>query len=173
MYFRFFIIISPWKRAWSRLWKNMNPNHPRMLCAKLGWNIGPVVLEKKIFKFCQCIFAFCNYLPLEKGRALHLNKLNTYHPRMFCAKFGWNWPSGSWEEDENVKSLQKLQRRWTTDKLWSEKLNWAFGSDELIRRWIAVWPMALTFTDFPLISWQNVSCPHVVCLYQKTSQIKV
>ena len=25
---------------------------------------------------------------------------------MLCAKFGWNWLSGSWEEDENVKSLQ-------------------------------------------------------------------
>ena len=22
---------------------------------------------------------------------------------MLCAKFGWNWPSGSGEEDENVK----------------------------------------------------------------------
>ena len=27
------------------------------------------------------------------------------HPRMLCAKFGRNWPSGS-GEDENVKSLQ-------------------------------------------------------------------
>ena len=25
---------------------------------------------------------------------------------MLCAKFGWNWPGGSEEEDENVKSLQ-------------------------------------------------------------------
>ena len=25
---------------------------------------------------------------------------------MLCAKFDWNWPSGSWEEDENVTSLQ-------------------------------------------------------------------
>ena len=25
---------------------------------------------------------------------------------MLCAKFGWNWPSGSGEEDENAKSLQ-------------------------------------------------------------------
>ena len=25
---------------------------------------------------------------------------------MLCVKFGWNWPSGSGEEDENVKSLQ-------------------------------------------------------------------
>ena len=25
--------------------------------------------------------------------------LNPLHPRMHCAKFGWNWPSGSGEED--------------------------------------------------------------------------
>ena len=25
--------------------------------------------------------------------------LNSIHPRMLCAKFGWNWPSGSGEED--------------------------------------------------------------------------
>ena len=53
---------------------------------------------------------------------------------MLCAKFGWNWPSGSGEEDENVKSLrqrQRQQRRRTTDKFWSEKLTWAFGSGEL------------------------------------------
>ena len=45
---------------------------------------------------------------------------------MHCAKFGWNWPSGS-GEDEKVK-----QRR-TTDKIWSEKNTWAFGSGELKR----------------------------------------
>ena len=35
--------------------------------------IGQVVLEKKIFKFPICIFP--NYLPLEKGGALHFHKL--------------------------------------------------------------------------------------------------
>ena len=45
-----------------------------------------------------------------------------------CNKFDWNWPSGSGEE-ENAKSLQQQQR--TTDKLWSEKLNWAFRLGEL------------------------------------------
>ena len=53
MYLRYFIIISPWKRAGPFIWTNMNPLRPRML----------------------------------------------------CAKFGWNWPSGF--EDENVKSLQR------------------------------------------------------------------
>ena len=54
MYFRHFVIISHWKRAGPFIWTNLNPLHPRML----------------------------------------------------CAKFGWNWPSGSGEEDENVKCLQ-------------------------------------------------------------------
>jgi hypothetical protein len=31
-------------------------------------------------------------------------------PRMICAKSGWNWPSGSGEEVENVKSLQTDRR---------------------------------------------------------------
>ena len=89
MYFHYFVIISPWKRARPFIWTNLNPLHPRML----------------------------------------------------CGKFGWNWPGGSGEEDENVKSLrrqrqqqqqqrQRRQRR-TTDKFWSEKLTWAFGSGEL------------------------------------------
>ena len=30
---------------------------------------------------------------------------------MLCAKFGWNWPNDSGEEDENVKRLQT--DRWT------------------------------------------------------------
>ena len=42
----------------------------------------------------------------------------------------FNWPSGSGEEDENVKSLQTNDRQ-TTDDRWSEKLTWAFSSGEL------------------------------------------
>ena len=33
-------------------------------------------------------------------------KLNLLHPRIFCAKFGRNWLSGSGEEGENVKCLR-------------------------------------------------------------------
>ena len=32
-----FQIISPWKRLWPFIWPNLNPHHPRMLCAKFGW----------------------------------------------------------------------------------------------------------------------------------------
>ena len=38
MHFRYFIIISPWKRAGSFIWINLNPLHSRMFWAKFGWN---------------------------------------------------------------------------------------------------------------------------------------
>ena len=48
---------------------------------------------------------------------------------MICAKFGWNWPSGSEGEDENVKFYSLTGRR--TDDKWSEKLTQAESSSEL------------------------------------------
>ena len=44
--------------------------------------VGSVVLEKKeIFKFVNVFSQFRNYLPLEKGRTLHLNKLASSTPK--------------------------------------------------------------------------------------------
>ena len=43
---------------------------------------GSVVLEKKIFlNFVNVFSLFRNYLPLEKGGALHLNKLESPSPK--------------------------------------------------------------------------------------------
>ena len=36
---------------------------------------------------------------------------------MLCAKIGWNWPSGSGEDEENVKFTMTTT---TTDKLWKK-----------------------------------------------------
>ena len=100
--------------------------------------IGSVVLVKKIFKFRQYIFAISLLSPVRKAGPLVWTNLNSLYPRMLCAKYCWNWPSGSGEEEENVKSWrqqrlwrQRRQRRRTTDKFWSEKITWAFGSGEL------------------------------------------
>ena len=52
--------------------------------------------------------------------------LNPLHPRILCAKFGWNWPSDSGEEDENVKSLQTDDGRQVIRKAHlSFQLRWA------------------------------------------------
>ena len=53
---------------------------------------------RRFLNFVNVFSLFPNYLPLEKGGALHLKKLESPSPRMFCAKFGWNWPSGSGED---------------------------------------------------------------------------
>ena len=48
---------------------------------------------------------------------------------MICAKFGWNWPSGSERGDENVK-LYRMTGSGMDDK-WSEKPTQAESSSEL------------------------------------------
>ena len=44
--------------------------------------IGPMILEKKIFKkgFFKVFSLFRNYLPMAKGGAIHLNKLESSSP---------------------------------------------------------------------------------------------
>ena len=76
--------------------------------------------RKKIIIIFMRIYWFFNW-----------RNLNPLHPRMFFAKFGWNWPGGSWKEVENRKRRTDRQ---TTDERWSEKLTWAFSSGELKRQ---------------------------------------
>ena len=95
--------------------------------------IGPVVSEKKIF-FNLSMY-FCYFVSISSWKIAGpfiCSNLNSLHQCMFCTMFGWNWPSGS-GEDENVKSSCQQRRQWrqqTMDKFWSEKLTWAFSSGE-------------------------------------------
>ena len=60
--------------------------------------IGPVVLKKTyFFNFLNVFTLYRKYLPLGKDMALHLKKLKSPLPEdaLICAKFGWNWVSGS------------------------------------------------------------------------------
>ena len=64
------------------------------VCLKFAW-----WLWRNFFKNIVNVFSqFQNYLTLEKWGVYHLKNLNSLYSRMICAKFGWNWPSGSWEE---------------------------------------------------------------------------
>ena len=98
MYFHYFVIITPWKRAGPFIWRNVKPLYPRMLWTKFGWN-WPSGFGEDFFNFVNVFSLFRNYLPLEKGGPFIWTNLNPLHPRMLCAKFGCNWLSGSEEED--------------------------------------------------------------------------
>ena len=54
---------------------------------------------RRFLNFINVFSLFPNYLPLEKYRALHLNKLESPSPKDAFAKFGSNWPSGFGKED--------------------------------------------------------------------------
>ena len=64
MHFRIFLIISPWKRTGSF----MLPLHPRMLCAKFGWNWPRSSRE---YDFSNLLMYFRNFvfIPLGKGQS--------------------------------------------------------------------------------------------------------
>ena len=81
MYYRYFMIISPWNMVGPFIWTNLNPLHLKMLCAKFGWNWLSGSGEEDFLYFVNVFSVFCNYLPLEKGRILHLNKLESPLPR--------------------------------------------------------------------------------------------
>ena len=106
MYFRCSLIISPLKRAGPFIWTNLNSLYPRMLCAKFGWNWPSGSGEEDLLISSTYFRYFVIISPWKRAGPLIWTNLNPLHPRVLCAKFGWNWPSGSGEEDENVKSLQ-------------------------------------------------------------------
>ena len=74
-----------------------SPSHKGLMCQV--WLSGS---RRKFFEFLQYIFAIYLSYPLGKGCTLHLNKISSLHQRMLWARFVWNWPSCS-GEDENVK----------------------------------------------------------------------
>ena len=81
-------IITLIQRKKKKLYENLLVFHlnklefpsPRCFVPRLV-EIGPVVLEK-ILKFRKCVFSrFRNYLPVEKGGVLYLNKLEYPSPK--------------------------------------------------------------------------------------------
>ena len=87
MYFHYFVIISPWKRAGLFIWTNLNSLHPWMLCTKFGWNWHSCSDEEDfwISSMYQVFLLFCYHLPLEKGATLHWHKLASLLPKNgFC-----------------------------------------------------------------------------------------
>ena len=104
MYFRYFVIISPWKRAWPFIWTKLNPLHSRMHCVKFGqkWVSGSGEEDFLIssMHFHHFIFIF----PLKRTGTFIWINLNPLHPRMLCAKFGQKWLSGSGEQNFLISS---------------------------------------------------------------------
>ena len=80
------------------IWRNLNP-------FTQGCFVPRLIEIENFFYFVNVFSPFRNYLPFDRGGALYWNKIESPHPRMLCAKFGWNWLSGSGEEDFLISSM--------------------------------------------------------------------
>ena len=131
MYFHYFVIISPWKKEGPSFEQTWIPFTQGYFVPSLV-KIGPVVLEKKIFKSCQFIFINSQLSPLGKGRG------SLFEQTWIPYTQGCFRPSlvgiGSVVLEKKMKMWKSLrqrqrrqQRRRTTDKFC------AFSSGELKR----------------------------------------
>ena len=83
---------------WFFIWTNLNPLDPRMLCAKFGWN-WPSGSGEEDFLISSMYFCYFKIISPWKRVGPFIWTLNPLRPMMLCAKFGWNWHSGSGEGD--------------------------------------------------------------------------
>ena len=93
VFFRYFIIISPWKRMGPYIWTKLKILHQRMISAKFGLNWHSDSWED-LKKLVNVFLLLRNDLPLEKGRTLHFNKLEFPSPALcqVWLKFAqWFW----------------------------------------------------------------------------------
>ena len=107
--------------------KTLSPLQPMTFCAKFGWNWHRDSGEKDFQISLKYLRYFLFISPLKRVWPFIWTNLNPLYQRMLCAKFGLNWPSGSGEEYENVKSLltdgQTDDGRQAIRKSW--ELKWA------------------------------------------------
>ena len=100
--------------------------------------------------------------PWKRVGSFIWTNLNPFYPRMLCAKFVWNWPSGSGEEDENVKSLRRqLQQRWQRQRL---QLRWVKRTTMLLRTW-------QNKTTMLLRTWHNKTTMWLRTWHNKTTML--
>ena len=80
------ILIKCEKNSLSTFWELKNPylyklEFPSPMC-QVSFKIGPVILEEKSFKFCQCIYAILLYgtFPWQWGKHYFWKKLESPSP---------------------------------------------------------------------------------------------
>ena len=87
---------------------------------------------------------FCNFVIIsswKRAEPFILTNLNPTYPRILCANFGWNSPSGSGEDDflnssiyfHNNLPLEKCRT------LHLNKLEFASPKDDLCQVWLKMW----------------------------------
>ena len=129
------MLLSPFEKGWGPSFEQNWIYITRGCFVRSLLEISPVVLEKKIFEFCQYILTLLLLSPLGKGHGPSFDQ--TWIPFTYGSFVPSSVEIGPvvLEKKKKMCSWQR-RRRWqrqrrTRDILWSEKLTWAFSSGEL------------------------------------------
>ena len=124
--------LSPLWKGWALHLNKLESSSSKDDLCQVWLKLAQWFWRRRFLKLSMYFRSFVTISPWKRASPFILTNLNSLHSRL-CAKFGWNWPSGSWEEVENRKNLQTDGQtdRQKTDERWSEKLTCAFSSGEL------------------------------------------
>ena len=129
----YFAIITSWRMVCDTSFKNIDSPSSKDTLFTVWLILTLWFRRSRFLNFVNVFTLLCNYLPMENVPALHLNKLEFPLPKdALCQvwlKLGqWFWRR-RWK-CEKITTTSTMTTT-TTDKFWSEKLTWAFGTGEL------------------------------------------
>ena len=82
MHFHYNVIISPWEKGGALLLNKFESPSPKDALCKVWLKLAHWFWRRRLFLNLVNVFSlFLNYLPFEKGGALHLNKLDSPAPK--------------------------------------------------------------------------------------------
>ena len=87
--------------------------------------------RKRFLNFVNVFSLFPNHLPLEKGGAHNLNKLESPSPKDALCQVWLKLAQWFWSRRWKCEKFTDRRTDGQTDDGWSEKLTWAFSSGEL------------------------------------------
>ena len=89
---------------------------PKCTLCHIWLKLAQCFWRRGFYNILNIFLLFRNYSPWKRSGPFIWTKFNTLHPKMLCAKFSWNWPSGSWEEVENRKKFTDRRTEGQTDR---------------------------------------------------------
>ena len=126
----------PWEKGGALYLNKLDSLSPKDALCQVWLKLGQWFWRRRFLNFVNVFSLIRNYLPLEKGGALHLNKLESPLPKdalcqVWLKLAQWFWRRRwKYEKFTDGRTDRRTDRQ-TTDDRWWEKLTWAFSSGEL------------------------------------------
>ena len=109
MYFCYFSWISTLRRAWPFIWKKkLESSSPKNALSQVWLKLAQWFWRRRFLKVVNSFFPPI-ISPLGKAWSFIWINWNPLHPGILCAKFGWDWSSGSGEKTKMWKVYRQTE----------------------------------------------------------------